>query len=80
MATHDGNGWGLNGPRQQSLDAVDWMLGDLSEDIPQIALGVDVVEPGGAERVDRRGRSTAAFVSGLMSGSLLIACRFISCS
>jgi hypothetical protein len=31
-------------PRQQFVDAVDWMLGDALEDMPQIQVRVNVVE------------------------------------
>jgi hypothetical protein len=30
-------------PRQQLLDAIDWMIGDAREDIVQVALRIDVI-------------------------------------
>lgn len=47
---------GCNGPGQQFVDAVDWVIGDATQHVAEVRLWVEVIEPGCAdERVHRRG-------------------------
>src|SRR5437867_7770991 len=57
-------------PRQQFVDAVDWMLGDALEHMPQIQVRVNVVEAcGGDQRVDIR----CPLAAGVGAGEQIVA-------
>jgi len=51
---------GSNVPRQQLLNAVDWMLCDAGKHVTQIGLGIDVVEFCRSDEAVNRGDTFAA--------------------
>jgi hypothetical protein len=51
-----------NDPWQQFVDAIDGMLGDASDDLAQVGLGIKAIQFGGANQGVDRGAAFAAAV------------------